>query len=47
MSALGDLKRSHRRYLPWGLAMFLVKKRFCKIKYGFEGSLFIADIGLC
>ena len=39
MRAWGGLKTSYHRYLSGGggLIMFLVKKDFCKIKYGFEG----------
>ena len=36
MSAWGVLKSSNHRYLPGGLTIFLVKKRCCKMKYGFE-----------
>ena len=47
MNAWGDLKRYCHRHLPRGLTMFLVKKDFFEIKYGFVGSFFIADLGLC
>ena len=44
---LGRLKE----FLPclifaWGLAMFLVKKRLSKIKYGFEFSISNVDLSL-
>ena len=29
----------------WGLTMFLVKKRLCKIKYGYERSVSNVDLG--
>ena len=44
---LGDLKNfCHAEYLPGGLAMFLVKKRLSKIKFGFEFSISNVDLGL-
>ena len=43
---LGDLKSfCHAEYLPWGFAMFLVKKRLSNIKYCFEFS--ISNVDLC
>ena len=46
MGAQWDLKSSCHRYLPGGLAMFLVKKDLCKVKYGLEGSISNVDLGL-
>ena len=44
LSAWGDLKSSCHRYLSGGRTMFLVSKRLCKIKYGFEGSTSKVDL---
>ena len=44
MSPWGDLKSSFRRYLPWGITVFLVKKVF-KISYGSEDSISNVDLG--
>ena len=45
-SARGDLKSSFHSYFPGLLTMFLVKKRLCKTKHGFEGSIANVDLGL-
>ena len=47
MNAWGDLKSSCHKYLPGGLTMFLIKrKKNCKIKYGFGGSISNVDLVL-
>ena len=43
--SLGDLKSSCLECFLGGLTVFLVK-RLCKIKYGAEGSISNADLGL-
>ena len=44
---LGGLKEFMPQRFVWrGLTMFFVKQD-CEIKYGFEGSVFISDLGLC
>ena len=40
INVLVFLKSPCHRYLLGGLTMFLVKKSLCKLKYGFEGSIF-------
>ena len=47
LSAWGNLKSSCHRYLSGGRTMFLVNKRLCKIKYGFEGSTSKLILALC